>query len=47
MSRKKTKLQKFKKLPGLQPGLRMKGGVLYDPLAKGVIAIVHTWDNRF
>jgi len=32
-------------LAGLKPGLRMKGGVLYDPDADGFYAIVHTWDN--
>jgi len=31
--------------PGLQPGMRMKGGVLYDPALKGFVAIVHSWDN--
>jgi hypothetical protein len=32
-------------LPGLQPDIRMKGGVLYDPSLKGFVAIVHSWDN--
>jgi len=30
---------------GLKPGLRMKGGVLYDPQEGGFVVIVHTWDN--
>lgn len=31
--------------PGLIPGIRMKGGVRYDPQAGGFFAIVHSWDN--
>ena len=31
----------------LTPGVRMKGGVRFDPAADGFIAIVHTWDNVF
>jgi hypothetical protein len=30
---------------GLKPGIRMKGGVLFDPQAGGFVVIVHTWDN--
>lgn len=48
MSRKmisKQRPQDAGQFPGLQPGLRMKGGVLYDPALKGFVAIVHSWDN--
>lgn len=27
------------------PGIRMKGGVRYDPSVNGFVAIVHSWDN--
>ncbi|MCJ7433703.1 MAG: hypothetical protein MUO77_09480 [Anaerolineales bacterium] len=37
--------QKSDSLPGLMPGIRMKGGVRYDPSIKGFVAIVHSWDN--
>jgi hypothetical protein len=30
---------------GIRPGIRMKGGVLFDPQAGGFVVIVHTWDN--
>jgi hypothetical protein len=30
---------------GLAPGMRMKGGVRFDPEIGGFVAIVHTWDN--
>jgi hypothetical protein len=45
MSRKTIKQQKSQSLPGLTPGIRMKGGVRYDPAVKGYVAIVHSWDN--
>jgi SEC-C motif len=32
-------------LQGLRPGMRMKGGVRFDPEAAGFMVIVHTWDN--
>jgi hypothetical protein len=32
-------------LSGLQPGIRMKGGVQYDPSLNGFVVIVHSWDN--
>jgi hypothetical protein len=32
-------------LSGLTPGLRMRGGVLYDPVSRQYHAIVHSWDN--
>ena len=35
----------FAKLAGLTPGIRMKGGVAYDPDVQGFIVIVHIWDN--
>ena len=41
----KQRPQKSDQLPGLKPGIRMKGGVLYDPSLKGFVAIVHSWDN--
>ena len=46
--------QKYKKccgakgpahIEGLSPGIRMKGGVAFDPIVNAFIAIVHTWDN--
>jgi hypothetical protein len=33
------------KLEGLTPGLRMKGGVCFDPDDQGFLVIVHIWDN--
>lgn len=39
------KSPKSEQFPDLQPGLRMKSGVLYDPVLKGFFAIVHSWDN--
>ena len=44
-TRSKPKPQKSHPIPGLVPGIRMKGGVRYDPLVNGFVAIVHTWDN--
>lgn len=41
----KQRHQKSEQFPGLKPGMRMKGGVLYDPVLKGFVAIVHSWDN--
>ena len=32
-------------LSGLTPGMRMKGGVRYDPAVHGFVAIIHSWDN--
>ena len=32
-------------LPDLTAGLRMKGGICYDPTAKGYFVIVHVLDN--
>ncbi len=32
-------------LQGLTPGMRMKGGVRFDPNVEGFIVIVHTWEN--
>ncbi len=37
--------QKSDTLPGLMPGIRIKGGVRYDPSIHGFVAIVHSWDN--
>ena len=48
MSNKTNRIQLLQNpdhLPGLQPGIRMKGGVLYDPSLKGFVAINHSWDN--
>jgi hypothetical protein len=45
---RKTKRRKAKKPSqpkGLTPGIRMKGGVLFDPTINGFVAIVHIWDN--
>jgi hypothetical protein len=41
----KQRQQKSDTLPGLLPGIRMKGGVRYDPSINGFVAIVHSWDN--
>ena len=30
---------------GLQPAVRMKGGVMFDPESGGYVAIVHSWNN--
>lgn len=38
---------KSEQFPDLPAGIRMKGGVLYDPALKGFFAIVHSWDNIF
>jgi len=43
--RNKKIQHKSEALPGLVPGLRMKGGVRYDPSVHGFVAIVHSWDN--
>ena len=43
--RSQQKSHKSQLLPGLKPGIRMKGGVRYDPSVNGFVAIVHTWDN--
>jgi hypothetical protein len=32
-------------LEGLPHGMRVKGGIRYDPEAGGFIVIVHVWDN--
>ncbi|NJK53247.1 MAG: hypothetical protein HC936_11360 [Leptolyngbyaceae cyanobacterium SU_3_3] len=42
---KKTKKPTASVLPGLTPGLRMRGGVLYNPVSRQYHAIVHSWDN--
>lgn len=42
---KKPKKPTAAVLPGLTPGLRMRGGVLYDPVSRQYHAIVHSWDN--
>ena len=34
-------------MKGLKPGIRMKGGVRFDPEVKGFVAIIHTWDNAY
>ena len=45
MKKLKRKLRASSQLKGLTPGIRMKGGVGFDPTANGFVAIVHTWDN--
>ena len=30
---------------GLEPAIRMKGGVAFDPEADAFRAIIHSWDN--
>ena len=27
-------------------GIRMKGGIAFDPESNGFVAIVHSWDNK-
>jgi hypothetical protein len=44
-TKRKPISQSTPSLPGLKPGIRMKGGVHYDPAVNGFVAIVHTWDN--
>jgi len=34
------------KIKGLKPGVRMKGGTMFDPDSGKYSAIVHTWDNQ-
>jgi len=34
-------------LDGPTPGMRMKGGVRFDPAVNGFVAIVHIWDNVY
>ncbi len=34
------------KRSGLRPAIRMKGGIMYDPVSHGYVAIVHSWDNE-
>jgi hypothetical protein len=41
----RRKARKPSPLKGLTPGMRMKGGVRFDPAVNGFVAIVHTWDN--
>jgi hypothetical protein len=45
MRKTKRKASKPSPLKGLTPGMRMKGGVRFDPEVNGFVAIVHTWDN--
>ena len=45
MKKLKRKVKTSSQLKGLTPGIRMKGGVGFDPTANGFVAIVHTWDN--
>lgn len=32
-------------LEGLPEGIRMKGGIRYDPMTRKYLVIVHIWDN--
>ena len=41
----KRRSKKLSSLKGLTPGIRMKGGVCFDPAVDGFVAIVHTWNN--
>jgi hypothetical protein len=41
----RRKARKPSPLKGLTPGMRMKGGVRFDPAINGFVAIVHIWDN--
>ena len=35
------------KIIGLTAGMRMKGGVRFDPISNNFLVIVHTWDNVY
>lgn len=41
----RRKVKRPSRPEGLTPGIRMKGGVCFDPQINGFVAIVHTWDN--
>jgi len=43
--KRKRKVKKPSAPKGLTPGIRMKGGIRFDPAVNGFVAIVHTWDN--
>jgi hypothetical protein len=43
----RRKARKPSPLKGLTPGMRMKGGVRFDPAVNGFVAIVHIWDNVY
>jgi hypothetical protein len=43
--KRKRKAKKSSQPKGLTPGIRMKGGVLFDSTVNGFVAIVHIWDN--
>ena len=43
--KRKRKAKKSSRPKGLTPGIRMKGGVRFDPTVNGFVAIVHIWDN--
>lgn len=45
LKRKVKRSERSSSLKGLTPGIRMKGGVRFDPTVNGFIAIVHKWDN--
>lgn len=32
-------------MEGLSPGMRMRGGVRFEPSTSGFLVIVHTWEN--
>jgi len=45
MRKIKRKVKKSSQPKGLTPGMRMKGGIRFDPAVNGFVAIVHIWDN--
>ncbi|MBE2202105.1 MAG: hypothetical protein IAE79_26080 [Anaerolinea sp.] len=45
MNKRPRKSKKPPQLKDLAPGIRMKGGVRFDPTMQAFVAIVHTWDN--
>jgi hypothetical protein len=47
MRKVKWKARKRSPLKGLTPGMRMKGGVRFDPAVNGFVAIIHIWDNVY
>ncbi|MDY7079736.1 MAG: hypothetical protein SXV54_22855 [Chloroflexota bacterium] len=41
----KRQAKKPAQLTGIPPGMRMKGGVGFDPAVNGFVVIVHVWGN--
>ena len=46
IGRKRKRRARRQSLPkGPTPGIRMKGGIRFDPAVNGFVVIVHRWDN--